>query len=235
MPPEDAAAVPARRYSAWQRVKLWVVSTLGYLAIALIGPTLRFTLSGEDEEAAREPQHPGIYAFWHRCVLPVMWRFRHQGFAILTSRSFDGEIIARVVQRFGHVPVRGSSSRGGAEGLRQLQRVVRDGHSAAFAVDGPRGPRYVAKRGPVLLARHTGVRVVPFYVALDRPWVLNSWDAFMIPKPFSRALVRVGRRIDVPAGADAATLARCHADLQAALERVRDWAETHVRDSHGPE
>jgi len=209
-------------------VKLVLASSLAYGAIALLAPTLRFSLSSEDEDGLHEPVHPGIFAFWHRCVLPATGRFRGQNLAVLTSRSFDGEIIARVIRRFGFVPVRGSSSRGASEGLKELRRVLLSGGSVAFTVDGPRGPRYVAKRGPVLLASMTGVRVVPFYVALRKSWVLRSWDAFMVPKPFSRALVRVGRRIDVPMDADDATLARCHAELQEALERVRIWAEANV-------
>jgi lysophospholipid acyltransferase (LPLAT)-like uncharacterized protein len=216
------------KYTWWQRFKLTAASSLASVVISLLAPTLRFRVSSEDDAGLNEPVHPGIFAFWHRCVLPATWRFRDQQLAVLTSRSFDGEIIARVIRRFGFVPVRGSSSRGASEGLKELRRVLLAGGSVAFTVDGPRGPRYVAKRGPVLLASMTGVRVVPFYVAVRRPWVLRSWDAFMVPKPFSHALVRVGRRIEVPIDADAATLERCHAELQAALERVRLWAEEHV-------
>ncbi len=229
-PTPDAVELRPRRFAAWQRVKIGVTSFLAYLAIALIGPTLRFSMSSEDEEGLREPVHPGIFAFWHRCVLPATWRFRTERLAVLTSRSFDGEIIARTIQRLGYDAVRGSSSRGGAGGLLALRRRVRSGQSVAFTIDGPRGPRYVAKPGAVRLAGATGVRIVPFYVALKSKWVLRSWDAFMIPKPFSRALIRVGRRVEVPPDADDATLARSLAELQAALERTRDWAEDHVKN-----
>jgi len=147
----------------------------------------------------------------------------------MTSRSFDGEYIARIISRFEYVPVRGSSSRGGAGALLEMHQMLEQGRSAAFTIDGPRGPRYVAKPGPVLLARNTGVRIVPFYIALDRPWVLRSWDGFMIPRPFSRALVRVGKAIAVPPDANDDALARYHAEMQSALDRVRDWAIANVR------
>ena len=225
-PAPDSDAAP--RFTLRQRLQLALISWAGYLAVALIGPTLRYTVTGETDEAAREPVHPGIFAFWHRCVIPATYCFRRHGIAVMTSQSFDGEYIARVIRRFGYIPVRGSSTRGGARGLLEMQSLIDRGHSAAFTIDGPRGPLYVAKPGAVALARATGVRVVPFYVALDRPWILRSWDRMMIPRPFSRALVRLGEKILVPLDADPATFDRCQAALQAGLERVRDWAEAHV-------
>ncbi len=147
--------------------------------------------------------YPGIYPFWHRCVLGATWIFRRRNFAVLTSKSRDGEFIARVIHRFGFVPIRGSSSRGEANAaFWRCTRSSRNGGGAAFTIDGPRGPRYVAKRGPVLLARTTGVPITAFYVAMEKAWVLKTWDAIMIPKPFSRAYIRVARKIFVPADAD---------------------------------
>ena len=95
----------------------------------------------------------------------------------------------------------------------------------AFTIDGPRGPRYVAKPGPVLLARNVKLPVIAFYCAVERAWVLNSWDQFMIPKPFSRVVLRVSRAVNVPAEADSAALDNFHRDMQSALDRARDAAE----------
>ncbi len=222
--PEPRAA---RRFSLRQRIALWLISWAGYLAVRLIGPTLRFTLTVE-EGASADPPMPGIFPFWHNCVFPATWFFRGRGFAVMTSHSFDGEYIARIIERFGYVAVRGSSSYGGAKALLEMRRMLEHGHGAAFTIDGPRGPRYVAKPGPVALARATGVYIQPFYVALHNPWVLRTWDGFMLPRPFSRALVRGARPIQVPADADEETLRRCHAEMQTALERVRDWAMKNV-------
>ncbi len=147
----------------------------------------------------------------------------------MVSRSFDGEYIARTIEKLGFVAVRGSSSRGGAKALLGLRRQLDQGTSVAFTIDGPRGPKYVAKPGPVLLSRASALPMAAFYVAISDAWVLNTWDAFMIPKPFSKALVRVSAKIQVPADADDAHMTELHGQLQAALERVTRFAEEHVR------
>ena len=168
---------------------------------------------------------PGIYPFWHRCVLPATWLFRNENVGVLTSLSRDGEYIARVIRRFGFVAVRGSSSRGGQRGLMAMEKMVKSGDAVAFTIDGPRGPRYVAKKGPVMLARLTGIPITPFYVAVEKRWVLKTWDAMVIPKPFSRAHVRGAKQIHVAPDADDAALDRHYAEMQAALERVTEFAE----------
>src|SRR3954469_1893403 len=140
-PPE----VEARAFTLRQRFLLWSASALGYLAIRTIGPTLRLSVSLEEGAREHEPQHPSIYCFWHRCVFPATYCFRNHRIAVMTSRSFDGEYIARIIERAGYTAVRGSSSRGGAAALLGMHDVVEKGYSVAFTADGPRGPRYVAK------------------------------------------------------------------------------------------
>ena len=209
---------------------LWLISWAGYLAIALIGPTIRYSISWEEE-----PSQPGaifekpvIYSFWHRAVFPASWMWRKQRIAVMVSRSFDGEYIARIIERLGFVAVRGSSSRGGAGALLGMKSVLECCESVAFTIDGPRGPKYVAKPGPVGLSKVSGIPMAVFYVALSHAWVLKTWDAFMIPKPFSRALVRMSRKTVVPKDADDTKMADYHAQLQAALERVTEFAEENV-------
>jgi lysophospholipid acyltransferase (LPLAT)-like uncharacterized protein len=150
----------------------------------------------------------------------------------MVSRSFDGEYIARTIEKLGFVAVRGSSSRGGAKALLGLRSQLEQGNLVAFTIDGPRGPKYVAKPGPVLLSRASGLPMAAFYVALSDAWVLNTWDALMIPKPFSKALVRFSAKVQVPAeaanGEMDAQMAKFQAQLQAALERVTRFAEEHV-------
>jgi lysophospholipid acyltransferase (LPLAT)-like uncharacterized protein len=229
VPHESSAAVDDpgdRQFTLLQRLQLWLVSWIVPAFLYLVGPTLKVTFSWEEGSiGSLDNIHPGIFPFWHRCVLGACWIFRHRNLAVLTSQSRDGEFIARVIQRMGYPAVRGSSSRGGQRGLLELQRMVTNGGGVAFTIDGPRGPRYVAKRGPVLLARTTGVPITAFYVAMEKAWVLNSWDAMMIPKPFSRAYVRVARKIFVPPDADDARLAAAHVEMQEALERITADAE----------
>ena len=215
-----------RRYTFIQRLSLVLVSWVVPAIIALIGSTLRYRYSVEERgPSTYEELYPGIFPFWHRCVLPATWFFRQRDMAVITSQSLDGEYIARVIKRLGYVPIRGSSSRGGQRALMETQSFVKHGGAAAFTIDGPRGPRFLAKRGPIYLARGTGAPITPFYVAVEKKWVLNSWDRFVIPKPFSRALIRAGAPIHVPHDADEATLDDRYQQMQAALERVTAFAE----------
>jgi lysophospholipid acyltransferase (LPLAT)-like uncharacterized protein len=225
--PESTADAGEPQFTLWQRMQFALVAWAASALTTLVGRTLRIEFSWEDGSiGSMDKVYPGIYPFWHRCVLGATWIFRDRNFAVLTSKSRDGEFIARVIRRFGYVPVRGSSSRGGQRGLLELHSFVANGGGAAFTIDGPRGPRFVAKRGPVLLARTTGVPITAFYVAMENPWVLNSWDAMMVPKPFSRAYIRVARKIFVPADADDTQLEAAYAEMQAALERVTAYADS---------
>ena len=218
-----AEKAASSRFSLRQRISLWFISNLGALLIALIGRTLRVESSTEPGgvPAGEAPPAFVIGPFWHRAVIPATWLFRRQGIAVMTSRSFDGEYIARVIERFGFVAVRGSSSRGGSAALLGMRTALEEGHIAAFTIDGPRGPRFVAKPGPVMLARITGAPIYCFYVACQRPWILRSWDAMMIPRPFSRVHLRWAEPFRVPADAGEAEMKELHQRMQESLERAR--------------
>lgn len=220
----------APQFTLRQRLALWLVSWAGYLAIRLIGPTLKVTVSIEEGGPPESFLRPAVYAFWHRCVFLATWWYRELDVAVMTSRSFDGEYIARIISHFGYRPVRGSSSRGAVGALIGMRKELEAGRSAAFTIDGPRGPKYVAKPGPVLLAQKTGYPIATFHFAPERAWVLKSWDEFMIPQPFSRVVLRVGRLIPVPADSDEAAQQRYHAEMQATLDRIRIYAEEHVSE-----
>jgi lysophospholipid acyltransferase (LPLAT)-like uncharacterized protein len=205
-----------------QRVTLSLISWAGYLAIRLIGPTLRVSFTYEPGTENEPRTRPAIYCFWHRCVFAAAYIFRDHGIRVLTSRSYDGEYIARIIERLGFRAVRGSSSLGAVGSLRELQRELDAGAFVAFTIDGPRGPRYVAKPGPIHLARVTGAPIFCFYVAPQRAWALNSWDAFLIPKPFSRVHCYVRSAMKVAASDDHdQALAR----LQAQLDEATKGAE----------
>jgi lysophospholipid acyltransferase (LPLAT)-like uncharacterized protein len=209
---------------------LWLISRTAYFAISLIGPTLRYSISWE--EAPSRPdvtfEKPVIYSFWHRAIFASAWLWRKTGIAVMVSRSFDGEYIARTIEKLGFVAVRGSSSRGGAPALLGFKSQLEQGNLVAFTIDGPRGPKYMAKPGPVLLSRSTALPMAAFYVAISDAWVLNTWDALVIPKPFSKSLVRFSAKMWVPENADQTQMTEFHEQLQAALERVTSFAEANV-------
>ncbi|MDQ3348510.1 MAG: DUF374 domain-containing protein, partial [Acidobacteriota bacterium] len=117
-----------------------------------------------------------IIAFWHGRILPATWFFRNRGIVALTSANFDGQWIARVIERLGNRTVAGSSSRGGMRALLQLKRELAAGHPVAFALDGPRGPARVAQPGAMWLAAATGNPILPFHAEASAWWEVSSWD-----------------------------------------------------------
>jgi lysophospholipid acyltransferase (LPLAT)-like uncharacterized protein len=222
---ESGPSSPVRRFTLWQRSLLWLITWTGVLVIRLFGPTLRYSVSFEEGAPPSIETRPLVVSFWHNCVFPAIYISRNLAIRVMSSDSFDGEWTGRIIRKFGFVKVRGSSSRGAVRGLIGMRREIEQGWTVAFTIDGPRGPRYVAKPGPVILARSTGAPMVAFYVALDRAWRLNTWDGCLVPKPFSRALLRMGRQIMVP---EDGNREHFHEELQSSLERVREFAEANV-------
>ena len=216
-----------RNFSLRERIQLALITWAATALIRLICPSLRYTFLPEPGCAAtiRGQSPVTIWTFWHRCVIPAAHRCRDNQIAVMTSRSFDGEYIARIISRFGFIPVRGSSSRGAVGALMGMRRQLEQGHSVAFTIDGPRGPRYIAKPGPVLLAKKTGVPIGCFYIHVERAWVLNSWDCMVIPKPFSRAAFYVSAPVSVPPDATDEQMKVLHQQMQDTLERCRLNAE----------
>jgi hypothetical protein len=210
-------------YTLKQRIVLAVVPRLASAVICCLGVTLRYEdVCDPGTIPGNHIPPPGVYAFWHRCLLAAAWRFRNRGMAILISRSFDGELIARTVERLGFVAVRGSSSREGAAGLLSLHRAYLSGKYCAVTADGPRGPAQVVKPGVVQLAKLVDTTVGAFYVHPHRAWQLRSWDRFLIPKPFSR--VTIGWSTHVAADQTAVQAALDHA---VKLAQSRESALSH--------
>jgi lysophospholipid acyltransferase (LPLAT)-like uncharacterized protein len=226
-----------KKFTLGQRLQLALISFLGALAIRLIGPTIRFKVVCEDGGPPEsDPLHvPAVYCFWHRCVFPATWFYRNRNIAVMTSESYDGEYIARIIEHFGFRAVRGSSSRGAVRALLGMHTEIEQGRVAAFTIDGPRGPVYIAKPGPVLLARNTQVPLVVFHIAMEKAWVLKSWDKFMVPKPFTRAVLVTSRFMHVPKDANSAAHEQLQAEMQNALDRVRMTAEEQLQKQSQPQ
>jgi lysophospholipid acyltransferase (LPLAT)-like uncharacterized protein len=219
--------------SRWRRMQIPVIGWLGTLLVAAIGVTMRFEVLGfEHYLNSRAAGRPIIAAFWHRAILPSIWWWRNRKIVVMNTTNFDGQWTRRVIERFGFLTVQGSSSRGGLRGLVAMAELLAQGRDVAFTVDGPRGPRYVAKPGPVMLARKTGFPLMIYHIGVEHGHTFErTWDLFQIPRPFSRAVMIVAPLIEVPADLDRDGLERKQAEMQAVLERVRDITENWFRMS----
>lgn len=215
------------KLTLFQRALIPIIGWVVWAVIRALGPTIRFEVIG-GREAGRDyrPGAPLIYAFWHRCIIPATWYFRHRGGVLMNTTNFDGQWTRRVIERLGYGTAQGSSTRGGLRGLAVMAKKLEEGFDSGFTIDGPRGPRYVAKPGPVMLARRSGRPIVLFHIGLERAWTLEkSWDLMRIPKPFTRAILVIAPMLWVPKDAHHDGLEAKQQEMQKMLERLRDVAE----------
>jgi lysophospholipid acyltransferase (LPLAT)-like uncharacterized protein len=206
------------RLSARQRVTAGLIATLGYPVLALLGRTLRWKVEGLEHldrivAGGRQP----VMAFWHGRILPATWYFRRRQIVVITSENFDGEWIARIIEKFGYGTARGSTSRGARKALIQMRRAMAAGRATGFTVDGPRGPARVAQPGAVWLAGATGNPILPFHLEADRHWTFRSWDRTQVPKPFSRVALAIGAPIEVDRDGDDGRIEEKRVELERAL------------------
>jgi len=234
--PAPVESVPGpRRFTLRQRIVLRIIITAGYWFIRLIGPTLRVCVSREEGAQQSIGEQPLIASFWHAGMIPATYMCRNLGVRVMSSNSYDGEYMGRIIRKFGFVAVKGSSTRNAVRALLGLRRALQEGWTVAFTLDGPRGPRYKVKPGPVALARSSGVPLTMFHMAVERAWVLSTWDRLIIPKPFSRVLMRFGKLIPVPSDTTDEEVERYQQELQNSLDRVREFAEENVSKVGGKE
>jgi hypothetical protein len=216
-------AVPLSR---GQRAKAAAIAAAGYPVVAALGRTLRWRVEGREHlHAIERSGRPPVMAFWHGRILPATWFFRRRGIVVITSENFDGEWIARIIERFGYGTARGSTSRGGRRALLQLRRDMAAGKPAGFTVDGPRGPARKAQAGAVWLAGATGNPLLPFHMEAARHWTARSWDRTQVPRPFSTVAVAIGAPIEVPLDADADTIEKKRLELEHALYTLEERAQ----------
>ncbi len=211
-----------------RRIQIPIIAAAVYSVIRVLGPTLRFEVLGwQHAERTHASRKRCVFAFWHRVIIPMSWWARNRGIVVMNTTAFDGQWTRKVIEWLGFGTAQGSSSRGGLRGLAVMAKRLSEGLDCAFTIDGPRGPRYIAKPGPVMLARKTGCPVVVFHIGVDRGKTIEkTWDHFLLPKSFARAVMLFAPPIFVPADASVAELEAKHAEMQKALERVRDIAES---------
>jgi lysophospholipid acyltransferase (LPLAT)-like uncharacterized protein len=210
MAADDAAK--AKRISRWSRIGVWLVR--------LLGRTWRIRVTHDDAvRTARATQSPIVFSLWHGHMLPLLYTHRDEGVTVLISEHSDGEIIARIATRLGYRTVRGSTSRGAARALLGLTRVLEEGGDLAITPDGPRGPAKSMAPGVGIVARRAGVAVVAAAASTSKAWRLNTWDKFMIPRPFAKIHVAYSDAVHVTS-ADATSHERLRAAMELAEQRA---------------
>jgi lysophospholipid acyltransferase (LPLAT)-like uncharacterized protein len=174
-----------------------------------------------------QPQGPIIFSIWHNrlAVAMTFWSIVRRrrggaGLAALISASRDGGLLAQTFRHFGVMPVRGSSSRRGAQALIELVSAMREGYHVAITPDGPRGPKYSIQPGIISLAQLSGAPIVPAGAKIGAKKELRSWDRFQVPMPFARCELQFGRPIFVPRRASEEELATLRAQLEAEMKRI---------------
>lgn len=212
---------PEWRASARKRAEVAAIATVGYPFLRGLGATWKWKVGGaEHVEAIRARGLHPIHSFWHGRILPATVYFQRRSIVVITSENYDGEWIARIIQKFGYGTARGSTSRGGPKALLQLVREVKS-QGVAFTLDGPRGPAEVAQPGAVWLSKATGNPLLPFHAEAVSSWTLESWDRTQIPKPFTTVAMAIGEPLYVPRDADEDALEDWRLRLQQSIAACR--------------
>jgi lysophospholipid acyltransferase (LPLAT)-like uncharacterized protein len=205
------------------RIMLICLPLLGALFVRCLGSTLRIRVVEADSTSVKTDTAPGmVYVFWHSNLLIPAYTHRNKGIRVIVSEHRDGEIGSRIARRLGHVPIRGSTTRGGLRALLEASRQVRNGHSVLITPDGPRGPLHTFHIGPLILAQRSGCPIVPVGVAAAWRIHLKSWDRFIIPLPFSRCAIYIGPGITIDK-ADEATRQMLEQRLVQANRTAEHW------------
>ena len=213
-------------FSLRDRIIIRAADIFFFLLIRVICSTLRWEVRGSHHlDSILSKGDRAIFTFWHMCIFSATWFWRNRGIVVMSSQSRDAEYTGRFIKRFGYGTARGSATRGGSRALAEMAECLTSGMHAAFTIDGPRGPAFVAKPGAVTLARHTGQAILPFHIVARRYIELPSWDRLQIPLPFTRALTLVGEPIYVPRDATADEAASGQSRLQASLDCLRHEAQ----------
>ena len=219
---------PRRRFSFAEEIKIRCWSFLAFCVLRLLAATTRKSqIGGEQVLGYWRRKEQIILAFWHGRILFMPFPYRGQKVCIMNSAHRDGEIITRVIRRFGIRAVRGSSTRGWMGGLKGMLDAYQQGYDLVVIPDGPRGPRHQAKSGVIQLARATGAPIFPVTYSAVWKTTVGSWDRLLIPFPFSRVLYVVGSPIHVPPDATKEVVEEKRQKLEAELIRITTQADNY--------
>ena len=206
---------------ALEEAKWKLIGSLSKVIIDLLFSTVRVEFVGFEPVRSLLASRRFIAAFWHSRILLISYLYKGWNAAILVSQSKDGEFIARLVQKQGHEPVRGSSSRGGLRALSSLIRSLKaEDRPAVIIPDGPQGPRFKVQPGVIMLAKKTGYPILPVSYSAEKVKIFSSWDRFMLPYPFTRCQMICGEPVYVPQKADRQLESKCRELLEKELCRI---------------
>lgn len=215
-------------------VELLIIKTIciiPFLIIRILAFTYRYKLMGVHNETAARSAHlkeAYIVAAFHEQMIGDLMAHYGKPYCLLVSKSKDGEIATTLIRWLKFIPVRGSSSRGGASAMKEILEFLSQGMSTALTIDGPRGPRRKCKPGVIALANKSGAAIVPVVSVAEKEWVFSkSWDQFKLPKPFTRIILRYGSPIAVGPGKDLSseTLSFLQAQVESAMLKEEEIAK----------
>ncbi|NLZ16134.1 MAG: lysophospholipid acyltransferase family protein [Desulfobulbaceae bacterium] len=218
----------------WYRTSLRLLPGLVAGLIRLWFSTCRLkTHGGEEMLTFIDSGGKGIATFWHYSFLYNFYYLRGNRAAVMVSASRDGEYIARLAEKFGHVPVRGSSNRRGFRALREMLVELKRGNNAAVVADGSQGPARRAQAGCILMASRSGDPIFPLAWAASRCLTFKSWDRTVIPLPFSTVVLYQGKSMRVPPNLDQAAIEAWRLKLEQELNRLYNMAWTALgKEAH---
>ena len=207
---------------------LSLLPPVGYLLIKSLALTMRIEEKGQEVIATFDRERrPFISAFWHGHLLMMLISPYRRHAKALISHHRDGELISRVVRLFGLGSVRGSTTRGGIQALKEAIRTVRQGYKVVVTPDGPKGPRHVVQPGVIELARVTGVPIIPVAFSSTRKKVFASWDRFILPYPFSKGVFYYGEAFYVERRISREELEVKRRELEEQLNRMEQAVESY--------
>ncbi len=210
----------------FEAFKLEMIGLAGKLFIDLLFSTIRVETEGFQAVRKLIESRRVIVVFWHSRILLISYLFKGENGVALVSRSEDGEIIARIIERQGHEPVRGSTSKGGLRAMAVLIKKLKEQNRPAVIIpDGPQGPRFKVQPGVITLAKKTGYPVLPISYSAERMKVFASWDRFILPYPFTRCRVIFGNPLTVPEDSDREAEAASRIRLEEEMCRITNRAD----------
>ena len=214
-----------------EKIYLSLISFLGPLIILLLGKTLKIKWIGEENlQIVREKKGRVLYAFWHGRMLIFTYSHRRRKIQVLISQHHDGEIIARIIQRLGFGTVRGSTTKGGLKAIIQMVNKAKAGYDIAITPDGPKGPAFKVQPGVAFIAQRSRIPIIPITNSAEKRWTLGSWDKFIIPKPFSRVVIIIGKPLYVPTETSAEEIDLKNSELEKNLIQITQMADSYLKN-----